>query len=161
MDLSETGGPVMSKYFKTPGFIDADALALAGFLAISIVLMQGLLPLGFVDISVTVALIAFAIAIPLLATCIFIDRAFEIPPKAKFYNFSYVTGLLVAPVGIVAAFWHISWYIGVICLLSCLVGFGTFVSIAGLIGKASMEENRQAKGIDPWKQKPRGGSTDS
>ena len=144
---------MIDKYLK---LAQADALVLAGFLAISLVFMQGLLPLGLVDIPVTVALIAFAIAIPLLAICIFIRRLIEMEVfllKATSYWVSFVTAFLVTPVGIVAAFWHISWYIGVICLLSCLVAYITVYNIGGHLADALLKELQE--------QKPKEGSMDS
>ena len=91
------------------------------------VMLQGFLEASSLDASTRVGTIAFAVAIPLLAALVLVNRqeAFRGRRTAsKSVTLAHAIAQLAAFVGIVAAFWHITWVAGVTFLVVGLVAVG-------------------------------------
>ncbi len=102
-----------------------------GLIAIILIILQDFISSGISDIATLIAVISFALALPLLALNIFI---LQITLDYNFYLTSKVMlailalSYLFAVTGLVATFWHIAWFVGLIFLSASI-----FVIVIGLI----------------------------
>ena len=99
----------------------------AGLIAIAVVMVQGFLEASSLDASARVGTIAFAVAIPLLAALVLVNRqeAFRGRRSTSVsVTLARAIAQLAAVVGIAAAFWHITWVAGVTFLVVGLVAVG-------------------------------------
>ena len=98
-----------------------------GLIAVAVVMVQGFLEASSLDTSVRVGTIAFAVAIPLLAALVLINRQEAFRGRrttSVSVTLAHVVAQLAAFVGIAAAFWHITWVAGVTFLVAGLVAVG-------------------------------------
>lgn len=103
------------------GIISAGAI-----MALAIMIVTQLLNKESLDTPLTIALICFAVLIPLEAAG-YIGGLYEMRAKYmartltrwEIYASWFTSAILVA--GLIACFWHFSWIIGGIFLASCLV----------------------------------------
>jgi hypothetical protein len=98
-----------------------------GLIAIAVVLLQGFLEASSLDTPARVGTIAFAVAMPLLAALVLVNRqeAFRGRRTAsRSVTLARAIAQLAAIVGIVAAFWHITWVAGVTFLVASIVAIG-------------------------------------
>jgi len=104
----------------------AESLVLSGLIGIDIVIIQAFIPLRAVDLAGTISLLAFAVAIPLLAISIFLNQfiwgAGYQPRSFIKYNLLKVTGAFATFIGLNATFWYTSWIIGVVFLICEAIG---------------------------------------
>jgi hypothetical protein len=107
-------------------------LIYAGLIAIAVVIMQGFLESPSNDASARISVIAFSVAIPLLAALVLVNRQ-ETYRRRSTPSVSVTVAQSVAMgaalVGVVAGFWHIYWIAGVVFLATAFVGL--FVHSAG------------------------------
>jgi hypothetical protein len=78
-------------------------------------------------VSARISVIAFAVAIPLLAALVMVNRQETFRRRrTPSVNVAIAQGIAqsAALVGIVAGFWHIYWIAGVVFLAAALVGIG-------------------------------------
>jgi hypothetical protein len=116
-----------------------DGLIYAGLIAGCVALAQPLLTAPSLDLPAAIAVVAFAVAIPLLAALLMVTQheAFR-RRRADVPLVMIAKGLAqgAAVVGLVAAFWHILWVAGLALLVSALVGLGvhsiSFTRLEGL-----------------------------
>jgi cation transport ATPase len=96
-----------------------------GLILIGLYIVQPFLVAPSLDASATLSVIAFAVAIPLLAALILVNRQ-EIFRGRRTTSLTVTVAQSVAQlasfVGIVAGFWHITWIAGVTFLIAGLVG---------------------------------------
>lgn len=114
-------------------WIRQDNLAYGGLIAIGIVLVQPFVAGASMDISGMVCAVAFAIAIPLLAALVLVNRQETFRRRrtsSRIVAVARATAQGSAFVGVVAGFWHIHWIAGVGVLVSALVAVG--VQSAGI-----------------------------
>jgi hypothetical protein len=79
------------------------------------------------DASATISILAFAVAIPLLAALVMVNRqeAFRCRrTPSVMVTIAQAVAQSAAFVGIVAGFWHITWVAGVTFLVAGLVAVG-------------------------------------
>jgi hypothetical protein len=98
-----------------------------GLIGVAVVITQPFLVATNLDASARVSIIAFAVAIPLLAALVLVNRQ-------EVYRGRRTTSVIVmvaqsiaqlaAFVGIVAGFWHIMWVAGVTVLVAGIVAVG-------------------------------------
>ena len=102
-------------------------LIYGGLIGIAVVIIQPFLAAASLDTAATISIIAFAVAVPLLAALILVNRQ-EVfrgrQTSSVIVILAQSIGEAAACVGIVAAFWHISWVAGVCFLASGLVAVG-------------------------------------
>ena len=114
-------------------WIRQDNLAYGGLIAIGIVLVQPFVAGAALDTSGMVCAVAFAIAIPLLAALVLVNRQETFRRRrtsSRTVAVARSTAQGAAFVGVVAGFWHIHWIAGVGVLVSALVAIG--VQSAGI-----------------------------
>jgi hypothetical protein len=92
-----------------------------GLIAIGLVLVQPFLTATSLDWSAKICVIAFSVAIPLLAALVLVNRQESFRRRVTDSLVVRVTrsiAQLLAFVGVVAGFWHIMWLAGVGILVS-------------------------------------------
>jgi hypothetical protein len=96
-------------------------------IGIAVVMVQPFLIATTLDASARVSVVAFAVAIPLLAALVLVNRQ-ETFRGRRTASVSVIIAQAVAQlaalVGIVAGFWHITWVAGVAFLVAGLVAVG-------------------------------------
>lgn len=115
-------------------WVRQDNLIHGGLMAIGIVMVQPFLSMESLDPSATTCVIAWAVAIPLLAALLMVNRQETFRRRrtdSRTVAAARAVTLLAACVGLVAGFWHIHWIAGVVVLTSALVATG--VHSAGFI----------------------------
>ena len=108
-------------------------LIYGGLILIGLYMVQPFLTAPSIDASAKISVLAFAVAIPLLAALVLVNRqeAFRGRLTASvMVTIARVVAQLAAFVGIVAGFWHIIWIAGVTFLAAGLAAVG--VHSAGL-----------------------------
>ena len=98
-----------------------------GLIAIAVVMVQGFLETSSLDAAARVSTIAFAVAIPLLAALILVNRQEAFRGRqttSVLVTLARVIAQLAAFVGLVAGFWDITWVAGVTFLVVGLVAVG-------------------------------------
>ena len=98
-----------------------------GLIGVAVVMIQPFLVATNLDASAKVSIIAFAVAIPLLAALVLVNRQ-------EVFRGRQTTSVMVAVaqsiaqlaafVGVVAGFWHIMWAAGVTVLVAGVVAVG-------------------------------------
>jgi hypothetical protein len=108
-------------------WIRQDNLGYGGLLAIGIVLVQPFVAGASLDTSGMICAVAFAIAIPLLAALVLVNRQETFRRRRTSSRIVAVARAIAqasATVGLVAGFWHIHWIAGVGALVSVAVAVG-------------------------------------
>ncbi len=126
------------KYELQAAWIRQSNAILAGLIGISVVIVQALISVNAADPPALVALLAFAIALPMMGTLVMINVVLAQYRYASFpvyITFAYFLGEGSAAVGVVAAFWHMSWVAGVLIVVSCLVGVGIYFAYSRQLQK--------------------------
>jgi hypothetical protein len=131
-------------------WIRQDDLIYGGLMAIGIVMIQPFLTATSLDTSATICVVAFAIAIPLLAALILVNRHETFRRRrtsSRTVEVARAVAQFSAFVGLVAGFWHIHWIAGAGVLLSASVAVG--VQSAGFTRlEAKPAEEKPSGGID-------------
>ena len=100
-------------------------LIYGGLIAIGVIMVQPFLTAASLDLSAIVCVVAFSVAIPLLAALVLVNQqeAFRRrATKSVLVAVARVVAQSCAFVGVVAGFWHILWIAGVVMLASGIVG---------------------------------------
>ena len=98
-----------------------------GLIAIAVVMVQGFLETSSLDAPARVSTIAFAVAIPLLAALVVVNRQEAFRGRrttSVSVTLARAIAQLAALVGLVAAFWDITWVAGVTFLVAGIVAIG-------------------------------------
>ena len=114
-------------------WIRQDNLSYGGLIAIGIVLVQPFVGGASLDIPGMICVVAFAIAIPLLAALVLVNQQETFRRRrtsSRAVAVARATAQGSAFVGVVAGFWHIHWIAGVAVLVSALAAVG--VQSAGI-----------------------------
>jgi hypothetical protein len=101
------------------------SLIYSGLIVIGVYMVQPFLTTASLDLSAKICVIAFSVAIPLLAALVLVNRqeAFRRRmTKSVLVTIAQVVAQTCAFVGVVAGFWHILWIAGVGMLAGGLVG---------------------------------------
>jgi hypothetical protein len=107
-------------------WIRQENLIYGGLMAIGIVMVQALLPYPL-DTSAMTCVLAFAVAIPLLAALIVVNRHEQFRRRrtsSRIVAAARAIAQGAAFLGLVAGFWHLNWIAGAVALGSSLVALG-------------------------------------
>lgn len=108
-------------------------LIYGGLIGVGVLMMQPFLTASLLDTPANISVIAFSVAIPLLAALVLVNHqeAFRgrLTPSI-IVTITRVVAQTLAFGGLVAAFWHISWVAGVGMLAGGIVAM--FVHSAGI-----------------------------
>jgi hypothetical protein len=100
------------------------SLIYSGLIVIGVYMVQPFLTTASLDLSAKICVVAFSVAIPLLAALVIVNRqeAFRRRmTKSVLVTIAQVVAQTCAFVGVVAGFWHILWIAGVGMLAGGLV----------------------------------------
>ena len=98
-------------------------LIYVGFIGIGIVLVQPFLTSGPLDPSATICVVAFALALPLLAILVMVNRLDGAATSySRVIGFGKGVAVISASVGVAAAFWHMHWLAGVTIVVAGIAG---------------------------------------
>ena len=109
-------------------------LIYGGLIAVGLVLVQPFLTVPSLDASAKVCVVAFAVAIPLLAALVRVDRQETFRHRltgSPFVSITQTVAQMAAFTGVVAGFWHVLWFAGVAVLVAGVVAVG--VHTAGYV----------------------------
>jgi hypothetical protein len=102
-------------------------LIYGGLIVIGVYMVQPFLTAAWLDLSARICVVAFSVAIPLLAALVVVNRQ-ELfrrrRTRSVLVTGTQVVAQLCAFVGAVAGFWHILWIAGVGILAAGLVAVG-------------------------------------
>jgi O-antigen/teichoic acid export membrane protein len=101
------------------------SLIYGGLIVIGVYMVTPFLTAASLDLSAKICVVAFSVAIPLLAALVLVNRqeAFRRHmTRSILVETARAVAQLCAFVGVVAGFWHILWIAGVGLLVSGLVG---------------------------------------
>ncbi|GAB2680779.1 hypothetical protein [Nocardia goodfellowii] len=102
-----------------------------GLIAIGVVILQGFLTAHPLGTSAQISVIAFAVALPLLAVLILLgelhgsDQAGQANATDEAVK---AIAMLASITGVIAAFWHIDWVAGVAVLITGALALGVYGS---------------------------------
>jgi cation transport ATPase len=102
-------------------------LIYGGLILIGLYMVQPFLTAPSLDVSAKISIIAFSVAIPLLAALVMVNRQETFRRRrtsSVTVTIAQAVAQLAAFVGIVAGFWHITWVAGVTFLAAGLVAVG-------------------------------------
>ncbi len=97
-------------------WIRQNNLMYGGLIGIGIVLVQPFLTVGSLDLSAWICVVAFSVAIPLLAGLVLVSHQEAFMRRAsgsKLVTIAQSVAVFFAFTGIVAGFWHVTWAAGV------------------------------------------------
>jgi hypothetical protein len=98
-----------------------------GLIGVAVVMVQPFLVATKLDASARVSIIAFAVAIPLLAALVLVNRQEVFRGRrtpSMIATVAQAIAQMAAFIGIVAGFWHITWVAGVTFLVAGVVAMG-------------------------------------
>lgn len=120
---------------KTLGIEKDDKIIDSGIIAICIIFLQNLITIAKPDVNQIQSLIAFSIAIPLLATHILIIQTIDQPNQLvprfvyKIFKYLFTIGLLSTWFGIIGVLERVSGVAPIVFLVSCFVGSMVYLTI--------------------------------
>ncbi|MFI6316872.1 hypothetical protein ACIBG8_05100 [Nonomuraea sp. NPDC050556] len=106
-------------------WIRQSSLIYSGLMAVGLVMVQPFLTVDSLDVSAYVCVIGFAVSTPLLAALLLVNRQEEFRRRTTPSRIVQITKGIAqgsAFVGVVAAFWHITWIAGVVLLVGAVLG---------------------------------------
>jgi hypothetical protein len=116
-------------------------LIYGGLIVIGVYMVQPFLTTPSLDASAKVSIVAFSVAIPLLAALVMVNRQEAFRGRrtpSVVVTLAHAVAQSAAFVGIVAGFWHIMWIAGVAFVAAGIVAIG--VHSAGYIRLEGMNE---------------------
>ena len=131
-----TAGPEQSREK-----LQQSGLIYSGLVGVGVVFVQPFLTAEPADLTAKVCVVAFAVALPLLATLIVLNRQEAFRKRfatSRLVAVTQIAGPVSAFVGTVAGLWHILWIAGVATL-----GFGILGVVVYTMGFRSLVEQPQ------------------
>jgi hypothetical protein len=107
--------------------IRQDNIMYGGLIGLGVVMVQPFLTAGSVDRLATVCVVAWAVAIPLLAALMMVNRHETFRRRradSRLVAMARVSAMLAAAVGMVTGFWNIHWAAGAAFLTAAFVAIG-------------------------------------
>jgi hypothetical protein len=120
-------------------------LMYGGLIGIGIVLVQPFLTVGSLDLSAWICVVAFSVAIPLLAGLVLVSHQEAFMRRAsgsKLVTIAQSVAVFFAFTGIVSGFWHVTWVAGVGVLVASALALA--VHSAGYTKLMSRRAAREA-----------------
>ena len=119
------------RHLLRPEWIRTEAVVNAGLIVVGIYIVQSLLASSFVDIAARMSIVAWAVAIPLLAALAMLNVAQEAYRYASYPPYLLIARAIAqgsAAVGVVSAFWHIWMPAGIVLIVSAGAALGLYAT---------------------------------
>jgi len=126
------------------------SLIYSGLILIGVYMVQPFLTAASLDLSAKICVVAFSVAIPLLAALVLVNQQEAFRRRATTSVLATIARVVAqncAFVGVVAGFWHIHWIAGVGMLASGLVA--VVVHSAGYTGLERDQAPTPQEGDEP------------
>lgn len=127
--MQEDAEQMVARLQRDPGqqqeWLRQNNLIYGGLIGGGVVLVQPFLTAASLDLPATISVVAFSLAIPILAALLMLNHQEAFRHRAatsRFVDLGKATAQLFAFVGVVAAFWHILWIAGLGILAGAIVG---------------------------------------
>ena len=136
----------LQKYELLEVWLRQTGVIFAGLIGIGVVIVQALISINATDPPAMISLLAFAIALPMLGTLVILNvvqAKYRYASYPAYLTFAYILGEGSAAVGVVAAFWHVSWVAGVLVVVSGLVGLGIYFAYSKQLQKDNAPEGNE------------------
>jgi hypothetical protein len=145
---AETARTVMDAFTGESGEEAVRQLGLiyGGLIGIAVIMIQPLIASPALDVSARISVVAFAVAIPLLAALVMVNRQETFRHRrtpSMTVTVAQVVAQSAAFIGIVAGFWHIYWVAGIVFLAAGIVGLGVHSA-----GWWRLERDREPPGVE-------------
>jgi hypothetical protein len=101
----------------------------SGLIAISLIIMQDWIATGTLGLACLISLIAFAIAIPMLASDLLILQMPKTYYGKLYFIANHLLGMILACVGVGAAIFHVSLAAGIVFLISSVLSYAGYALI--------------------------------
>ena len=101
--------------------------AYVGLIAVALVMVQPFLSAASLDLSAKICVVAFAVAIPLLASLVMVSEQESFRRRmtpSVLVRVAKSVAQVAASLGVVAGFWHMTWIAGVVMVGAGIVGVG-------------------------------------
>ena len=138
---------VKDKYEVRPEWTQQTTAVFAGLIGIGLIIVQAFLSSGASDTPATISVLAFALAIPLLAALVMLNNAqagYKYVSYPWYYSLAIMFSEMCAFVGVAAAFWHLSWIAGVLVTISGVFGLALYIAFS-----ARLEKDNAVQVADP------------
>ena len=129
--MREDAEQIVARLTKDPAqqqeWLRENNLIYGGLIGVGVVLVQPFLTAAALDLPAAICVVAFALAIPLLAALLMLSHQEVFRRRATtslVVDVTKAAAQMAAFVGVVAAFWHIQWIAGAGLLASALVAVG-------------------------------------
>jgi hypothetical protein len=119
------------QWTEQAGWLQQETVMYGGMVGIGIVIMQAFISAGAHDVAARVSLVAFAVALPLLAVLIMLNQVQDAQRqyvRPWYLTVAKVVGQTGACLGVAAAFWHVLWWAGVVLAVSGAVGLAVYAA---------------------------------
>jgi hypothetical protein len=126
------------------------SLIYGGLIVIGVCMVQPFLTAASLDLSAKISVVAFSVAIPLLAALVMLNRQETFRrrlTKSVLVEITRVVAQMSAFTGVVAGFWHILWIAGMGVLASGIVGMAVYS--AGFWRLERDQESTPQEGKEP------------
>ncbi len=121
----------MKKYEIKEEYTREASAIQGGLITMGVIILQALIGAGASDIPALISMWSFALAMPFLAALVMLNlrqAKYRYASYPFYLTFAYFVGELGAFVGILGAFWHVSWIAGLLLLASSAVGLVIFLA---------------------------------
>ena len=123
-----------------------DRLVFAALLGVSSIAVIEFLQFPELDTALTISLLCFSLAIPLLAMGTFMVafvNVYEAPREPLWFGALQAIGELAAVVGLGALVWHLYWVAALVLIGTSLVALGACVAYARSVGFYERKEHHR------------------
>ena len=113
------------------GWLQQDNLINIGLIGIGVVIVQPFIAAVSLDVPSKISVVAFSLAIPLLAVLVMLTQVQSLYRYASYPGYFVVAksvGQVSAFVGVGAAFWHVLWIAGVVVSVSGIAGLALYAT---------------------------------
>ena len=135
-------------------WLGQDNLIYGALIGVCLLMVQPFLTAQSLDLAAMISVVAFSVAIPLLAALILVNRQETFrgrPTRSILVSIGQAVAQGAACVGLVAAFWHIHWIAGVGILVGGLCAIG--IHSAGF-WRLELDEGTSDEGTSTKEPKP-------
>jgi hypothetical protein len=127
--MNEDAEQIVARLMNDPAqqqeWLRENNLIYGGLIGAGLIILQPFLTATSLDLPATISIVAFSIAIPILAALVMLNHQEAFRRRATrslVVDVARAVAQMAAFVGVVAAFWHILWIGGVAILVSAIVG---------------------------------------
>jgi hypothetical protein len=130
------------RYKTSDAYVKFKTLITTGLLGVDVLAVFTFLTMNEIDRSVTISLYAAAIAIPFLTLLILttlVEERYQYYVTPRYIAFAEILGIFSSIVALGAIFWHFSWIVALIFVLTCIVASVFLMRFANEMKKANKD----------------------